>query len=478
MKIKETLMAAAIGLLALSAVQATELADIIQGAKDKSPAYKNSVITYQNGLLNLQKMDLEDQIGITVQGTVNPLVSGYGEDKYGISVAPSVTVQLPNNGKTTITGSMSYANAYEDNFRSIAGGVGVSHTIDFTGYKTDKAEDLNYTRSKYNTELTFKVADLSFEQSVITNVITLLTAEKNMVQNEAELTKLRKNLSDMDTLGTFSVSSSSHKQLENSIKKWEDTLTAANQQLEDARYNYTVLTGLEWDYLDPLPEPVLNLTTYENGNTQVAIKLLQAESAAETYVAALAESNPNAMTLEAAVEASNMNYNPKSLIPLDTTGWTASGSATYTASNWSVSVAPSFSYTKIANKSNTTPGLTIKGSWTNTSKESNDLELQRLMNTAQSNQNDYITSLTNYTMQAQSYAVSIMNWNYRKAQAEANMDYLEMVLENQRSLFELGLAKATDVADAELSIYQAKYDWDIMILEGLSLQRDLEVFAL
>ena len=58
------------------------------------------------------------------------------------------------------------------------------------------------------------------------------------------------------------------------------------------------------------------------------------------------------------------------------------------------------------------------------------------------------------------------------------MKYLEDVLENKKELFSMGLVPQKDVDDAQFDVEQAQYDYTVMLLEGLSLERDLKIFAL
>ena len=45
-------------------------------------------------------------------------------------------------------------------------------------------------------------------------------------------------------------------------------------------------------------------------------------------------------------------------------------------------------------------------------------------------------------------------------------------------MYSLGLSTKTDVEKAELEVLSAEYDLKTKTLEGLSLERDLEIFAL
>ena len=74
--------------------------------------------------------------------------------------------------------------------------------------------------------------------------------------------------------------------------------------------------------------------------------------------------------------------------------------------------------------------------------------------------------------------LKILDWNNSKASSKANLEYLESVKENEEELFKLGLATQDDLDSAILNYENALIDWDILLLEGLSIERDLKIFAL
>ncbi|MBQ0071624.1 MAG: hypothetical protein KBS81_07190 [Spirochaetales bacterium] len=569
MKTKKTLALAVLAAVALGSVEATDLSTIIESAKENSPSYQNSVISYQNGLINIQKQTkTDDQIVVTVTGgkastsdagistnrSDSSIASMYGlsaeeasayaalledgsagssgsfggaeifsastdsENNLVLSASPSVIIQMPNDGKTKITGTLNVGSDTAGKAKSIAGSVGVSHTIDFIGYQSTSA-DLSHASLQYNTEYTYRSATLNFEKTVLSSVSALLSAEKSMEKSYDTLAKQKKSLQNMEALGTYSTSSPTYIRIKNTIQTLEESLEAAEQQLEDARYNYRILTGMDWDYLDPLPEPVLELVTYPEGNTSVMLTSLSAQSALDNYYARLAAYNPNelafsgnvyaggnledtyqyslegtvsyksknwsasltpSVTLKETPENINTKFPALSTPASETQKYTLEGKVRYEEDNWYVQVKPSFTISASSIADTTfKPSVSVVGKWTNkTSATTEDQELQTLMNNAQSRQNDFVSAMSSYTQQAQNLAVRIMSWNYEKAQAEADMDYLNMLLENAKAMNAIGLATDQDVADAELNISQAKYDWDIMLIKGLSLQRDLEIFAL
>ena len=144
----------------LPSLGAKTLDEIIEAAEKASPSYQNVLLTYQNGLLSISTLEEEDKVGVSVSATVDPLADIYDKssssDEYdemvdtatiskltsassdddsnrGITVSPSVTVTLPNDGNTKISGGATISSRYNDGKTSVSGNVGVSHTFDFSG---------------------------------------------------------------------------------------------------------------------------------------------------------------------------------------------------------------------------------------------------------------------------------------------------------------------------------------------------------
>ncbi|MGN1163885.1 MAG: hypothetical protein ACI4S4_03660, partial [Candidatus Ornithospirochaeta sp.] len=75
-------------------------------------------------------------------------------------------------------------------------------------------------------------------------------------------------------------------------------------------------------------------------------------------------------------------------------------------------------------------------------------------------------------------SLRVMNWESDKAKAISSLDYANMILENEKTLYSLGLSTSASLAEKENDVAQAQKNVDKVMLEGHSLQRDLEIFAL
>ena len=456
-------------LFVLTNLNAVSLDEILTSSKENSPSFQNIVLSYQSGLLTVSDLEEDDKTSIKVDITVDPLAnldsSGNSNPlaatEKGITINPTVSVTLPNDGNTTITTSGNLGARYDGKAISLSGEIGASHSFDFSPYNSNHSKDLTYTITKYSTDLTYKKAELNFEKSVISTISSILSMEKQIKTLENDYNKQKKNVEKIETLGTYSSSSSVYISAKNLLAQKEATLESTKEQYNNLLVSYKTISGLDWDGLDELDEPNLDLVTYNGGNTEVLITSLNAEKDEDSYNKAVAEENPSLLTTSLGVGVtSNTTVN-------------VSASARYSAKNWNVTLAPSVSIKK---DGETTPSLTISGSWKNDTGSSTSVKSS--LYKAQSSNNDYLSALSSYNENVQAYTLKILDWNNSKASSKTNLEYLESVKENEEELFKLGLATQDDLDSAILNYENALIDWDILLLEGLSIERDLKIFAL
>ena len=456
-----------LSLIIVSSIFSISLDEIISGAKELSPTYQNMILSYENSLINIRSLENKDKIGVSVSATVNPLYEErlLSEEK-GMSASSSATLTLANNGNTTISLGAGVTALYDGSSTVTTLSLGASHVFDFTGYSSSDSADLTLASTKYSTELSKNTSELNFEKTVINTVSALLGYEKNIKKLEKSYSDQKALVDKMDTLGSYSTTSTTYINAVNVLNQYEASLESAKKQYENAKANFEKVSGMEWTELDELPEPVLDLKVYDNGNTSVLLKSLSVSSAAESYKAQLAKENPMNLSLSGKINGSIS----------DTSSTSISGTVAYTGDNWSLSVAPGVSITK----DKTTPSVTISGSWSNggTQNTNDDDTLKAASNKVLSAENDYRDALSSYFEDAQSLSLRILSWQASYSNSKAALDYAKMVYENEKAMYEYGFSTEKDVNAALLNVISAEYDLKTTILDGLSLERDLKIFAL
>lgn len=448
-------------LVALGSVNATTIDEILESAKKNSPSYQNILLNYQNGLLSIAQLEEEEKIGVSISASATPIMLA-NTDNVALNLnLSSVKITLPNEGNTTINGNASLTTRYKTGKTDISGGLGVSHTFDFSTYSDDKTEDLSYTSTKYSTERTRKMSELTFEKSVLSAISSILSTESSIKQAEFSVEKQQIAFDKLVALKTYTEQSSVYMSTLNTLNSLKSSLEVAKEQYNQLLAQYKTLTGLDWEGVEDLEAPVLSLTTYENGNTSVLIESLNVQSSEEAYKKALASANPSSLSTGLSFNISNEEI-------------TLGGSAQYNAKNWDVSVTPSFT---ISFSGEVSPSVTISGSWKNDTSSANN-DINKALNNAKAAANSYLETVSSYQEDISSYALSILQWNNKLAQAETDLEYKKTLLDNSQALYNLGLETKENLKSAELSYYSSQTDYSLVVIEGLSLERDLEIFAL
>lgn len=452
---------------------ATAYSTILSNAKANSPQMQNAELTYQNSLLTQQQNDLDDVVQVTVSsGTVSVLPADNGFNPQtgretvneDLSLEPTVEVILPNDGQTTITASAGLGFEYGDkDYYSVSPSVSAKHTFDLTGYDSDIAVSLSNSKTALQSEMTYRMAHLSFESQVLSSIKAILQAEQQLDEAKWNLSKAEKTLSDSLELGNMSENSISYLQTVNQINLQKNSIAALEKQIATAGEQYTTLTGLTWDGVEDLPSPDLTLNILPSGNTNVVIAGIDVEIATQNIEAKNASVSPSAIVVNGGVNGQ-----------ISSSGKAVGGNAgvTYNAGNWSIGTG--FSASKAQGSNDLNPSLTFAGSWTNkTTKRSDDLELQKLNNDLISAQNDLTDARTEYVQSAQNLQLEILNYTYTLQNQEAQNSYLSSNLEYLNQLYEAGLCSLDDIEDAQKELEWAEYDNTINIIDGLILENKI-----
>ena len=477
MNYKKTLLIIGVLLLLLVPVySAKPYADILSSALENNLQMKNAELTYQSSLLTQEKSDLSKGVKVTVtsgevsvlpkdnETVFNKITGEFGEVvNEDISLTPSVKVELPNDGATTIEASSKLGFDYEKSgYYNTNPSLSVSHTFDLSGYDEDAVTSLNSSSTRLSSELTYQKAKISFENQLLTTISSLVSAEKSIASDEKKLSDQKQTLSDNLALGKMTESSVNYKQSKNQINLLENTIAAEKRQYETLKTQYSDLTSLTWEGVSDLPEVDLTFTQLESGNTSVILKSIASEVANENIKAKNAELNPRSVALKTGAST---------LLSSSDKNVSASVGVTYTQSNWSVSSTLSGSY----DNEKLTPKLILSGTWSNkTTKQSDEIDLKVLSNSLLKAQNDYQDEMTNYIQSSQNLELKILQYNYKVEAQSATDEYLKADSEYQKELYDAGLATEKSVNDANFALEQNEYDKMLLAIEGLQLQNEIK----
>ena len=463
---KKNIILSIIIIMVCSTLYATDYNEIIQKAKSESKSVQNAELSYLNSKLTLEKSELEDELQITVSG--NAQVSP------DLTVAPTVKIVLPNDGSTTITATVPSSLNYDDTkIYSFSPKVTVDHNFDLSGFDEDVLTALSNSRTALNNEYTYQYALLSFENTCISTIKTIVNLEKNIENQSYLIEKSEKSIKEKLALGQITTSSITYKQLINQLELSKNTLKAYEKQYEIAKSQYKEATNLDWDGLSNLPSPDLTLSLLPTGNTKVIVATIAEEIAKENINSKNAALNPQNVKVSGEVESANSKK-----IVEDKNSLTATAKATYSQGNWSVGASLSSSYDFNKNSFDT-PSVKVSGSWSNkTTKRSDEIELQKLQNSLVSASNSASEEYTSYLQSYNALQLEVLQYEFNVTQTNANTEYLKANLENVKALYDAGLATKQELEDAEFNVKLDEYTQTVLVLDGLTLSNKIKMLNL
>lgn len=463
---KKSIILSIIIIMVCSTLYATDYNEIIQKAKSESKSVQNAELSYLNSKLTLEKSELEDELQITVSG--NAQVSP------DLTVAPTVKIVLPNDGSTTITATVPSSLNYDDTkIYSFSPKVTVDHNFDLSGFDEDVLTALSNSRTALYNEYTYQYALLSFENTCISTIKTIVNLEKNIENQNYLIEKSEKSIKEKLALGQITTSSITYKQLINQLELSKNTLRAYEKQYEIAKSQYKEATNLDWDGLSNLPSPDLTLSLLPTGNTKVIVATIDEEIAKENINSKNASLNPQNVKVSGGVESANSKN-----ILSEKNSLTASAGATYSQGNWSVGASLSSSYDFNKNSFDT-PSVTVSGSWSNkTTKRSDEIELQKLQNSLVSASNSASEEYTSYLQSYNALQLEVLQYEFNVTQTKANTEYLKANLENVKALYDAGLATKQELEDAEFNVKLDEYTQTVLVLDGLTLSNKIKMLNL
>lgn len=453
------------------------LDEIMEAAMENSPTYKNYQMQYQNGLLKLQELSAPDLPELNFSVAVDALGYDNKENKdgtYSLSMSPNFSY-ASSDGKTKLSAKMDYLMGYKDSQWILNPSLKVGHTFDFTGFSSDELDDLTFASTKLATEESKVNADYTFRKLVLTSIRQLFQAEKQIERLKFQLKNAEKSLKDMKELGTYLDGSLTMMQAESAVSTLSSSLEIAQKQMQQAKENFEVLSGFTWDGLSDVPEAKLEVKILKNGNTNVIQSQLQAEIAKESYNQLYSQIYPEALFIELG-GGGNFYKNDYLSNSVNT-----SASIMYQGKNWSLGATPSLSVSIPSNSSSfiSSASLTIVGSWSNNSRGQNEeSELARLQNNAIIKQNEYLSALTDYNQKGQNLVLSVFSWNNKKELLSTQINFDKEKEKNLEELFNQGLAVSEELEEAKLTVQEDEYEWKDLMLEGLSLECDINIFNL
>ncbi|RFU94816.1 TolC family protein [Sphaerochaeta halotolerans] len=464
-------------ILGITSAFSQSLEDIVSKALGESSQMQDLEITKNNALLTQRISDAEEGVGIsissgTVSTTYDPSKNSYEFMTSGVGAS----FVLPNDGDTTIsvsTGKMSYlpnGSAF-----AISPTVSASHTLTY-GYTTDNRQSLANRQTELLATSSYESSKLNFTNTIYKQISSLLENEKAIKQTEKQIADLQRDLQQNLTLKLIREGSLTHETQKQAIASQEATLSGLKASRELLLKQYASLTGTSWEGVDSIPEPVLDFSSNEEGNSNVLMQSLALSMAKEDLALKMAEFENKSLKLSGGIASSTIDTvfnNDKG----DINTVTPELSATLSGKQFSLTGKVEGTYD--ISKNDFTPTVSISGNWSNNPASTADsLTVQKLQNEVLLAEIAYADAKNDYQQSATSLENRIASWNLSYMLLGQTMDYHKQVLEQQQDLAKRGLATQREVDDAAFTSQMDAYDMATTLLEGLQLENEIRILQI
>nr|WP_321305204.1 hypothetical protein [uncultured Sphaerochaeta sp.] len=453
------------------------LEDIVSRALGESTQMQDLEITKNNALLTQSISQAEDDVGITVSSgevsaTYDPSANAYQFMTSGMGAS----FLLPNDGETTITvstGTMRYlpnGSAF-----AISPKVSASHSLTY-GYTTDNRESLANRQTEVLATSSYESSKLTFANTIYKQISSLLENEKSIKQTEKQIADLRLDLEQNLSLKLIREGSLTHETQKQAIASQEATLSGLQASRELLLRQYATLTGSTWEGVDSIPEPVLDFSSNEEGNSNVLMQSLALSMAKEDLALKMAEFENKSLKLSGGIASSTIdtvfnNYKG------DINTITPEFSATLAGKQFSLTGKVEGTYD--ISKNDFTPTVSVSGSWSNNPTSTTDsLTVQKLQNEVLLAEIAYANAKNDYQQSVTSLENRIASWNLSYMLLGQTMDYHQQVLNQQQDLAERGLATKSEVEDATFTVEMDAYDLAVTLLSGLQLENEISILQI
>ncbi|HKL58177.1 MAG TPA: hypothetical protein VJ854_07230, partial [Sphaerochaeta sp.] len=242
-----------------------------------------------------------------------------------------------------------------------------------------------------------------------------------------------------------------------------------------------LLNLLSWDEIPSMREPELVFALNPEGNTTVALKGLAQKLAQEELALAKADLTNKNLKIEGGTKFSSSKYKkvtpsvpPAPPVVTDVTSQAIEGSVGAIFSANTYSFGGSFSGSYNLDSQNFTPTLTVSGSWNNNpTRATEDLNILQLENNILLASISYNEALQDYLYSALSLQSQVASWNQEYALLKSTIAYNESLFNQQKALFDKGLATQSSVDNAKFAVGQDAYEKALTLVKGLVLENSI-----
>ena len=456
--------------LLLQSLNGAPFTSIMEKALTESPEAGNVELSYESGLISIALSELDDSFDYSLSASLSPL---YGDMEIMKADDLSFAVTSPD-GDTVVRTSMPFGVRYDASGAVLSPSVSVTHAFDW-GYDEEKLEDLQTEALRLSVERSHDADIIALKRSVISIISELLQAERSRLEAEKTLRDAEKELSDSLSLGIVTENSIPYMELSLARQRAEDTISILKTERSELESRFTSLTGLEWDGVSEIPEPVFPDVLSAGMTSALREADIQAVIAAEEVLLEESRQNPKRLITGAGISGVTEIADGLKGENTDSVVLGVSGTIGWESDDWSVSASGGGSWNR---RMEFTPSVTITGSWQSGTAESDRITLRSLQNEALVRESEARDARRDFEEERNALWSRILSWKSDWAEMDVETSYRQAIADMARLKHEKGISSYDEVENTALSLSLLLLDRDILLLEGLQLEAEAEALLL
>ncbi|NCD05569.1 MAG: hypothetical protein EOL97_05575 [Spirochaetia bacterium] len=470
MRKKRIIILSLVLLSGFSILSAKSLENLVKSSIDNSTQITNLELNKNYTMLNLEGSELKPKTKVSLSSEITKAGSSYtigGGSSSLLSVVipgsytPTTANQISDTTTINIAGSLDI----ESDTSSVTpdGSLSLSHNF-LIGDYTNNQKDINNQITLLKATQAYESGVITFKKNLYSYVTNILTNEKSQREFEKKIKDQEKTITDGLALNQFTKDALVYKQYNLILKTYKDTLENLQNQKQALLDNFKEYSGVEYQEVDTIREP--NLEINNNFNDSISIQLAKLN-------VKLKQDDIDQVEREKTQQYLNVNTYVQSTPYASASEKNAVGLlATYGADNFTINAGTNLDFTL---NTSISPTFRVGGTWTNDTTSESDLINNKL------NENELISAQLTLNSTIQNDVLTklnlnsqITNWKAQYKQLEDNIQFNEDNLKLNKQMFDLGLISQKEIDDLSFDLEQLNYDKLSLLLEGLSLELDIE----
>jgi len=474
MRKKRIIIFSLVLLSGFSILSAKSLETLVKSAIDNSTQITNLELNKNYTMLSLEGSELKPKTKVSISSEMTKAGSSYtvgggSSSLLSVVIPGSYTPTSSNQISDTTTISITGALDIESDTSSVTsdGSLSLSHNF-LIGDYTNNQKDINNQITLLKATQAYESGVITFKKNIYSYVTNILTNEKSQRDFEKKIKDQEKTISDGLALNQFTKDALVYKQYNLILKTYKDTLENLKNQKQALLDNFKEYSGVDYQEVDDIREPNLEINNNFNDSISIQLAKLNVKLKQDDIDQVEREKTQQYLNVNTYVQST-----PAFLSSLNNPNYNAVGlSATYGADNFTINAGTNLDF-KV--NDSISPTFRVGGTWTNDTTSESDLINNKL------NENELISAQLTLNSTIQNDVLTklnlnsqITNWKAQYKQLEDNIQFNEDNLKLNKQMFDLGLVSQKEIDDLSFDLEQLNYDKLSLLVEGLSLELDIE----